>query len=122
MTTTLQHTHAWPFLVGRGRHEGYRTLLAPSFLIERDLYETLSDKTPSVPYGELGRSEFSCDGLGALSVAYTTEPFSRVREQGANHDAKWTDEHGRPLEMLYGVVAQEPLSETLAISDLRRAR
>jgi hypothetical protein len=122
VTSTVQHTSAWPFLVGRGRHEGYRTLLAPGFLVERDMYETLSEATPSVPAGVLGRAEVSCPGLGPLALTYTTERTGPGSGGSANGVGEWTDEHGRPLEMLYGVVAHEPLSDTLVISDLRQAR
>ena len=122
MNSVLQQTQAWPFLVGRGRHEGYQTLLAPSFLVEHDMYETLSEATPSVPPGVLGRAEVSCPGVGSLALTYTTDGVPTSSGESANGVGEWTDEHGRPLEMLYGVVAQEPLSDTLAISDLRRAR
>jgi hypothetical protein len=122
VNSVLQQTQAWPFLVGRGRHEGYQTLLAPSFLVEHDMYETLSEATPSVPPGVLGRAEVSCPGVGSLALTYTTDGVPTSSSESANRVGQWTDEHGRPLEMLYGVVAQEPLSDTLAISDLRRAR
>jgi hypothetical protein len=122
VTSTVTHTSAWPFLVGRGRHEGYRTLLAPGFLVERDMYETLSEATPSVPAGVLGRAEVSCPGLGPLALTYTTERTGPGSGGSANGVGEWTDEHGRPLEMLYGVVAHEPLSDTLVIGDLRQAR
>jgi hypothetical protein len=122
VTSTLEHTPVWPFLVGRGRHEGYQTLLAPSFLVERNMNEALSDATPSVPVGVLGRSEVSCTGLGSLALTYTTEGISTGGVGSANGVGECTDEHGRPLEMLYGVVAREPLSDTVTVSDLQRAR
>jgi hypothetical protein len=122
VNSLLAQTHAWPFLVGRGRYEGYRTLLAPSFLVEHDMHESLSEATPSVPPGVLGRAEVSCPGLGSLALTYTTDGIVDGSGDSTNRVGEWTDEHGRPLEMLYGVVAQEPLSDTLTIGDLRRAR
>ena len=122
VTSTHQDTPAWPFLVGRGRHQGYRTLLAPGFLVEQDMYETLSAATPSVAPGVLGQAEITCAGLGRLALTYTTESISCDGAGGPDRVDEWLDEHGRPLEMLYGVVAHEPLSHTLAISDLSRAR
>jgi hypothetical protein len=122
VTSTLQHTPVWPFLVGRGRRKGYQTLLAPGFLIEQDMHETLAEATPSVPVGVLGRARVSCPGVGPLTLAYTTEGIATGRIDSGNGVGEWTDEHGRPLEMLYGVVAHEPLSDTLAVNDLQRAR
>ncbi len=121
VNSVLPQTQAWPFLVGRGRYEGYQTLLAPSFLVEHDMHESLSEATPSVPPGVLGRAEVSCPGVGSLALTYTTDGIA-TGSDSTNRVGEWTDEHGRPLEMLYGVVAQAPLSDTLTISDLRRAR
>jgi hypothetical protein len=112
----------WPFLVGRGRREGYQTLLAPSFLIERDMHETLSDATPSVRTGVLGRARVTCPGLGLLTLAYTTDEISTGSIGSVNGVGDLTDEHGRPLEILYGVVSKEPLSDMLTVADLQRAR
>lgn len=117
-----RQTQVWPFLVGRGRRQGYRTLLAPSFLVEHDMHESLSDATPSVPAGILGRANVRCAGPGSLALTYTTEGISNRNIKSTDGAQEWTDEHGRPLEMLYGVVSREPLSDTLAISHLRQAR
>jgi len=113
---------AWPFLVARGRREGYRTLLAPRFLIDGDLHETLSDATPSVAVGSLGRVDLPGPGAGSLGLTYTTEEMSETGQDISAETGTWTDEHGRPLEMLYGVVARHPLSPALTLEDLHGAR
>ena len=113
---------AWPFLVARGRREGYRTLLAPEFLVTRDLHEQLAESSPSVPSGTLGRAELDRAGVGSLRLVYTTEDLTAAMADGSDETKPLADEHGRPLEMLYGVVAREPLSEAIAAGDLQPAR
>ncbi len=122
MITARDEVDAWPFLVARGRREGYRTLLAPEFLVRRDLHEQLAESSPSVQSGTLGRAELSGAGVGSLRLVYTTEDLTAAMSLGSGRAKPLADEHGRPLEMLYGVVAREPLSEALAAGDLQPAR
>ena len=122
MIVARDGVEAWPFLVARGRREGYRTLLAPEFLVRRDLHEQLAESSPSVPSGTLGRAELDRAGVGSLRLVYTTEDLTAAMSDGSDQVKPLADEHGRPLEMLYGVVAREPLSEALAADDLQPAR
>jgi hypothetical protein len=120
--TARDGVDAWPFLVARGRREGYRTLLAPEFLVRRDLHEQLAESSPSVRSGTLGRAELNGAAVGSLRLVYTTEDLTAAMSDGSDEVKPLTDEHGRPLEMLYGVVAREPLSDALAAGDLQPAR
>lgn len=122
MSSSASPIRAWPFLVARGRREGYRTLLAPRFLIDGDLHETLSDAAPTVAVGRLGRVDLAASGAGSLGLTYTTEDLSQSDQDISAETPMWTDEHGRPLEMLYGVVAHQPLSPSLTVDDLQDAR
>jgi hypothetical protein len=116
----------WPFLVARGRHRGYRTVLAPDFLAERNLQGVLSDSATGDGL-ELGRArtaEVDAPAVGPMTLCFRTERVSAADVNGhlPGEDAIATDEHGRPLEILYGVVARGRLSGPVHDGDLGAAR
>ncbi len=116
----------WPFLVARGRRQGYRTLLAPDFLTSRNLHERLSNSTKSVKPGQIGQIELDYADGDLLSVTYTTEQLRGSDANGAADQAGGrrppTDQHGRPLELLYGIVSLSRVAVPLDDEDLRTAR
>ena len=116
----------WPFLVARGRHRGYRTVLAPDFLARRNLQGVLSDSATGDGL-ELGRArtaEVDAPAVGPMTLCFRIERVSAADVNGhlPGEDAIATDEHGRPLEILYGVVARGRLSGPVHDGDLGAAR
>jgi branched-chain amino acid transport system substrate-binding protein len=116
----------WPFLVARGRRASYRTVLAPGFLVDENAHHALADAT--------GVSELRPDGtrlvewhharVGPFSIGYTSEHLTQADIDPAAADAAEpaTDEHGRPLEIVYGIVSQDLLTRPLSAEDLIKAR
>jgi hypothetical protein len=115
---------AWSFLVARGRHRGYRTLLAPGFLTERRLHGLLSDSANGERMDASRAREVEVEGpeVGALTLVYRSEQVTEAEiGDGGEHDLA-TDEHGRPLEILYGIVCRGRLRGRVDDDDLGSAR
>jgi branched-chain amino acid transport system substrate-binding protein len=118
-------TDSWAFLVARGRRASYRTVLAPDFLVARGLHVVLAESLQGsgVVAGEVRMVTLPAAGAEQATAHYTVQRVTRADVNGAGQgDELLTDEHGRPLEMLYGVVTLGPQSKALAEDDLRTAR
>jgi hypothetical protein len=91
----------WPFLIGRGRRIGHRVLLAPDFLVATNEHGVLE-----------GISGDTVTRLGLLTVRSATHQVGAADVAGAERPR---DEHGRPLRLIYGVVASgvEPANADL---------
>jgi hypothetical protein len=90
--------NGWPFLVARGRRRGYRTVLAPEFLVGPRLHSLLADAPERS--GDGPRSvELSPAHVGRLTLVYETKIVTAADIGGVA-----LDEHGRELEIRYGVV------------------
>lgn len=91
----------WPFLIGRGRRAGHRVLLAPDFLVAADDHGVLE--------GIAGNTVIN---LGSLTVRSATH---QVEAHDVHTPERPRDEHGRPLRLIYGVVARgiEPTNADL---------
>jgi hypothetical protein len=91
----------WPFLIGRGRRAGHRVLLAPDFLVAADDHGVLE--------GIAGNTVIK---LGPLTVRSVTH---QVEAQDVHATERPRDEHGRPLRLIYGVIAKgtEPANADL---------
>ena len=91
----------WPFLIGRGRRTGHRVLLAPDFLVTAGDHGVLE-----------GISGNTVMKLGPLTVRSATH---QVEARDVNETERPRDEHGRPLRLIYGVVAKgvEPANADL---------
>jgi hypothetical protein len=111
----------WPFLVARGRHKGYRTVLAPGFLVDLGLHDRLSEKTGGA-CSDMRRVELDIPQAGWLNVLYCSEPLHDTELNGRGGGEAATDEHGRPLELLYGIVTRAPLAQPLDQADRSAAR
>jgi hypothetical protein len=115
----------YAFLVARGRHTGFRTLLAPGFLVESDLHHVLAESTGAsgAVSGEVRVVEVD-SAVGPFSVGYASEPVARaeIEPPGADGAEPLEDEHGRALEIVYGVVCRDELPSRLDAGDLRTAR
>jgi hypothetical protein len=114
-----ESAYGWPFLVARGRERGYRTLLAPGFLTERRLHGLLSDAANGQGPQEI---EVERPGVGALTIVCRTEQVTEAELDGGRGNGLATDEHGRPLEILYGIVCRGRLGGHVDEGDLAAAR
>jgi hypothetical protein len=116
----------WSFLVARGRHRGYRTVLAPDFLAKRHLQGVLSDAATGdgLEPGRARTAEIDAPAVGPMTLCFRIERVNAADVNGhlPGEDAIATDEHGRPLEILYGVVARGRLSGPVQDGDLGTAR
>jgi hypothetical protein len=119
---STESVRGWHFLVARGRRKGYRALLAPDMLVERRevglLVEGLSaDAGSGAPRVET----IPIAGIGTLSCAYRTERVdgSDLRDVVGG---PMLDEHGRPLEILYGIACATPGTLDPHPADLDDAR
>jgi hypothetical protein len=121
-----EEARGWPFLVARGRHRGYRTVLAPDFLARRNLQGVLSDAATGdgLELGQARTAEVDAPAVGPLTLWFRIERVNAADVNGhlPGEDAIATDEHGRPLEILYGVVARGRLSGPVHDGDLGAAR
>jgi len=117
-------TQGWAFLVARGRRAGYRTVLAPAFLIDENEHHVLAESTGGGNDCESARVvELANARVGPFSIGYTSERLARADvEAGADGGELLTDEHGRPLEIVYGVVSRDRLDEPPDAADLQTAR
>jgi branched-chain amino acid transport system substrate-binding protein len=119
-------THGFAFLVARGRHTGFRTLLAPGFLVDAGVHNVLADSTgtSAADCNDARITEVHNAVVGLFSVGYTSEPIERddIESAGVDRRELLEDEHGRALEMVYGVVCRDELSAPLNAEDLQTAR
>ncbi|WP_328330691.1 hypothetical protein OHA70_09415 [Kribbella sp. NBC_00382] len=97
----------WAFLVARGRRKGYQSLLMPDFLVQSNEYGVLGQLSSSDQPGSAPRIS-RIDGLAAgnLTIAYVTHRLTLADLAGTPAVGPVTDEFGRPLELLYGVVCR----------------
>lgn len=114
-----ESAYGWPFLVARGRERGYRTILAPGFLTERRLHGLLSDAANGQGPREI---EVERPGVGRLTLVCRTEQMTEAELDGGRGEGLATDEHGRPLEILYGIVCRGRLGGHVDEGDLGAAR
>ncbi|HEX8157671.1 MAG TPA: branched-chain amino acid ABC transporter substrate-binding protein [Solirubrobacteraceae bacterium] len=118
-------TEGWAFLVARGRHASYRTVLAPDFLVDLGRHVVLAEslRGSGVVAGGLHVVTLPDGGFGQATAHYTVNRVTHADIDGPGQgDELMTDEHGRPLEILYGVLTREPLNGALAEEDLLAAR
>jgi hypothetical protein len=114
-----ESAYGWPFLVARGRERGYRTILATGFLTERRLHGLLSDAANGQGPREV---EVERPGVGRLTLVCRTEQMTEAELDGGRGEGLATDEHGRPLEILYGIVCRGRLGGHVDDADLGAAR
>ncbi|GAA1285985.1 hypothetical protein Psi02_56280 [Planotetraspora silvatica] len=100
--------YAWPFLVARGRRLGYRTLLAPGFLISAGEHGVLDDTV--VPDSQEDRAavvETETPSGRRISIVHATHIVTAadVAEPGTPPTERAPrDTHSRPLQLIYGFV------------------
>lgn len=82
----------WPFLIARGRRQGYRVLLAPDFLPSHGF---LDDAVTPVPPGVRYQSAL----VGGYFLVWNEYPVTEGEAEGPTRD-----EHSRPLVLTVGVL------------------
>jgi hypothetical protein len=109
--------YGWSFLVARGRRTGYRTLLVPDFLAQSNEYGALSQAANGdFPAADTFRvSTVTGLAAGDITLAYRNERLTRALvgepiSSGAGRPPEdlLIDQHGRPLDLLYGFVCRAP--------------
>lgn len=120
----LAAPRGWAFLVARGRRKGYRVLLVPGLLADSNQQGVLAEALSggSGPREAPTVETITAAGIGPVSCAYRTERFVEAALDGDPGRAL-LDEHGRPLEILYGVACATEgiLNPDAADLDIARA-
>ena len=124
----------WAFLVARGRHRGYRSLLVPDFLAEVNQSGTLTDAVSGDVASSAPRIRtIKTSAAGAITAVYRiqrltyadlTQGSVTIDDAGGGHapDEVVTDEHGRPLDLLFGFVVRNKRISEVQEADLTVAR
>jgi hypothetical protein len=122
-------SRGWPFLVARGRRTDYRTVLVPDFLAGQRLQSLLADALHAPDDGALRHVVLRNASTGPLTASYRAEVLRPADMQAAREDhdaptgaAYLSDEHGRPLEFLYGLLQPGAGGPAPADVDMSRAR
>jgi hypothetical protein len=122
-------SQGWPFLVARGRRTDYRTVLVPDVLAGERLQSLLTDCLRAPDDGSLGNIVVHSPNTGPFTACYRAEVLRPVDMETAreDHDAPagatyLSDEHGRPLEYLYGLLQRGDGQPLPADVDMDRAR
>jgi hypothetical protein len=119
-------SRAWPFLVARGRKRGYRTLLAPDFLVAEHGYGVLDDSVvPSTQEDQGSLIEVVTRAGRALTVVHATHLVTStdIAEPGAEaDDHEPRDRHSRPLQLIYGFVCVDARVSEAHPDDLAACR
>ncbi|GAA4585033.1 hypothetical protein GCM10023194_26530 [Planotetraspora phitsanulokensis] len=100
--------YAWPFLVARGRRLGYRTLLAPGFLIAAGEHGVLDDTVvPDTREDRATVVETETPSGRRISIVHATHIVTAedVADPGTPPAERAPrDTHSRPLQLIYGFV------------------
>lgn len=117
---------AWPFLIGRAEHAGYRTVAAPDFLTgARELGAlTRASATVDLPEGAASARELRGLAGGPLTIVYRSF-HPRGSDFGIPGEEMLTDRVGRPIRITEGLVLRHSLEEAgrpkVTRADLDRA-
>ena len=122
-------TQGWAFLVARGRHHGYRSILVPDFIAHNRENGYLTENVRGAADGsDRPRVEqIVAPASGQMTLAYHTHRITHGDLHAADgdtgdHGDLVTDEHGRPLDLLYGFAARGQVIDDLDEADLRAAK
>jgi len=122
--------HGWAFLVARGRHRGYRSILVPDFLAASNEYGLVTESVRGDvdPAGAPRVHRVTAPGSGPLTLVYRTRRVTGADLDHGHPDHGHpagdppTDEHGRPLDLLYGFVSRGGAVHEVDEADLRSAQ
>jgi hypothetical protein len=125
MTQRSAGQDGWAFLVARGRYRGYRSILVPDFLAASNEYGivTASVRGDVDPTGAPRVQRITAPETGPMTLVYRTRRMTRADlDHGHRTDDPLTDQHGRPLDLLYGFVSRGAVVHEVDEADLRSAR
>lgn len=120
--------------MARGRTVGYRCLLAPDFLAETRQHGIISDTVTgeALAAGAVGLATVPVADVGPVTLAYRVrrvtaadlrDPDGVPAPDDVRRDrGPVTDEYGRPLELLYGILCVTPSIHHAGDLDLLAAR
>lgn len=128
MATIGESSTGWAFLVARGRSRGYRSILVPDFLADSSersvLTESLDGDVESA--GPPRILPLMAGRAGPITVIYRSHRMTPADLADAAFDAPdgqpVTDQHGRPLDLLYGFVSRAPGISEARERDLATAK
>lgn len=103
------------FLIGRGVERGHDTILAPANLTRADV-EGLARDVPASSSFQTKR--LSLPDAGSVEAVYASETVTG--DDVGQADSRLVDEHGRPLQIIYGVIS--PVGALPQSGDLQKAR
>jgi hypothetical protein len=117
----------WAFLVARGRRLGYRAILVPDFIAENRENGYLTENVRGAVDGsDRPRVEkIVAPASGQMVLAYRTHRVTHGDlDDTGDRDAGGlvTDEHGRPLDILYGLATRDQMIDALDEADLHVAK
>jgi hypothetical protein len=117
----MQANAAWPFLVAAGRRRDYSILLAPDFLVADLDYGILEEIARPSDEGRPTVVAVRTRAGRRLTVVHATHLLTAADlEPDGAYAASPSDEHGRPLRLIYGFVSHDRVVEPAA-ADLRTA-
>lgn len=105
----MNGTDAWAFLVARGRYKGYRAILVPDFLARSGLPGLLTESVSGAARSQMVTVDTPAGIVTALSKTHrltSRDVDGGTTSESSQADGLVTDEHGRPLELLYGLVCR----------------
>jgi hypothetical protein len=121
----MTQQQGWAFLVARGRYRGYRSILVPDFLATSNEYGLVTESVRGDvdPAGAPRVQRVTAPATGPLTLVYRTRRMTHA-DLGDGHptDAPLTDQHGRPLDLLYGFVSRGAVVHEVDEADLRSAQ
>ena len=112
---------AWPFLVGRAEHAGYRVVVAPDFMTDPAAVAALASaaRSTDVPGGAAVVRELRGLGPEPVCVVYRSQ-IARASDYGLGGDADLVEEHGRGIRLAEGLVLRLP-AEAAARAGITRS-
>jgi hypothetical protein len=122
-------TQGWAFLVARGRHHGYRSILVPDFIANNSENGYLTENVRGAADGSdhWRIEQLVAPASGQMTLAYHTHRLTHGDLDPAGGPTGdpgdlVTDEHGRPLDLLYGFAVRGEVIDALDEADLRAAK
>lgn len=124
----------WAFLVARGRHRGYGSILAPDFLIKAGEYGRLAEVATEDAPLVAPRIKSMRTATGThLTLAYQKHQVTRGdlddessvgSAEGKSNTAgePATDEHGRRIQAVFGFITRDAEIKEVSKADLEEAR